>query len=707
MGCTSRTSKPARARVWPPGPHAAVLEAWIGLESLKSVNGLENLLGTVRFEDHHRVFDLIAEAVSGRRMMLTTAESADEIRSDVVSFNGKDIFLPESVSRFDDQQENFDFYRVSLLHQIGFLEFGCFENISRVRSHLAEFSHLGLAEVVFSAVENARVDWLLEHHYPGIRKAIATQKQRAWYDRNKLLVSNLQQLLEALIGIGLDARFELRVRDQLIALTRDLWSCFAPVRLPEASLDDSLLVTSHCYELIISYLHSSTFSLVDDQVDIFVLDEIPEPVAFRGDMDLGKVETTLKIEALLNEMEEALGDVKDTWSIGSGDNDQIDLSELIEGDVAEGASMTIEELSRHIDVHNLDLESASAKQTATLMGGIAAGKKEADVHRYDEWDYSINDYRSSWCTLFEYKVMEEDEEYFSRTLSENEALMQKMRHQLNRVRPEMLKKVRGFPEGEELDLESSVDFLVDRRARLTPDEKIYIQRRRKERDVATLFLLDMSASTDDIIADPDKEPVIDGETEDEDRMMEYFQMRKAYEESARRIIDLEKQSVILMSESLENLGDIYSVCGFSGYGRERVDYYRFKGFDDQLDEVAKRRIGGMKPCRSTRMGAPIRHASRQLLETGSRIKALIMISDGYPQDHDYGADRNSREYGLMDTMKALTEARQQGLLTYCLTVDPSGHDYLREMCPEGQYMVIQDIDQLPEELSRVYRSLTG
>ena len=109
-------------------------------------------------------------------------------------------------------------------------------------------------------------------------------------------MSNLQQLLEALIGIGLDARFELRVRDQLIALTRDLWSCFAPVRLPEASLDDSLLVTSHCYELIISYLHSSTFSLVDDQVDIFALDEIPEPVAFRGDMDLGKVETTLKIE---------------------------------------------------------------------------------------------------------------------------------------------------------------------------------------------------------------------------------------------------------------------------------------------------------------------------------------------------------------------------------------------------------------------------
>jgi len=58
-------------------------------------------------------------------------------------------------------------------------------------------------------------------------------------------------------------------------------------------------------------------------------------------------------------------------------------------------------------------------------------------------------------------------------------------------------------------------------------------------------------------------------------------------------------------------------------------------------------------------------------------------------------------------MKALYEAKQQGVQTYCLTVDPSGHDYLRQMCPDRQYMVIQDVHQLPDELSKVYRSLTG
>jgi|TARA_B100001971_G_scaffold150451_1_gene139587 nitric oxide reductase NorD protein len=107
------------------------------------------------------------------------------------------------------------------------------------------------------------------------------------------------------------------------------------------------------------------------------------------------------------------------------------------------------------------------------------------------------------------------------------------------------------------------------------------------------------------------------------------------------------------------------------------------------------------------MGPAIRHATRSLVKTDSRIKALIIISDGYPQDFDYGKDRSSKDYGVRDTMKALAEARQQGVQSFCLTVDPSGHDYLREMCPDQQYMVIQDITQLPDELSKVYRSLTG
>ena len=68
--------------------------------------------------------------------------------------------------------------------------------------------------------------------------------------------------------------------------------------------------------------------------------------------------------------------------------------------------------------------------------------------------------------------------------------------------------------------------------------------------------------------------------------------------------------------------------------------------------------------------------------------------------------RLSKEYGIQDTMMALHETRLKGIQTFCLTVDPKGHDYLRAMCPDQQYLVLEDMASLPKELPKVYRSLT-
>jgi nitric oxide reductase NorD protein len=88
------------------------------------------------------------------------------------------------------------------------------------------------------------------------------------------------------------------------------------------------------------------------------------------------------------------------------------------------------------------------------------------------------------------------------------------------------------------------------------------------------------------------------------------------------------------------------------------------------------------------------------------LKTLILLSDGYPQDHDYGEDRTSREYGLHDTKVALLEARRRGIKSFCVTVDPSGNDYLQQMCGGPNYLVIRDVASLPRELPRIYQGLT-
>jgi nitric oxide reductase NorD protein len=117
----------------------------------------------------------------------------------------------------------------------------------------------------------------------------------------------------------------------------------------------------------------------------------------------------------------------------------------------------------------------------------------------------------------------------------------------------------------------------------------------------------------------------------------------------------------------------------------------------------KGRIGAITPRRSTRMGTAVRHATRKMKDVSCRAKLLILLSDGYPEDADYGRDRHTPTYGLRDTMMALREAEKTGLLPFCLTIDKGGHDYLREMCAPSQYMVIEDLTSLPTELPKIYQ----
>jgi nitric oxide reductase activation protein len=202
---------------------------------------------------------------------------------------------------------------------------------------------------------------------------------------------------------------------------------------------------------------------------------------------------------------------------------------------------------------------------------------------------------------------------------------------------------------------------------------------REARDVATLFLLDMSASTDEPFTKP------------------------GGDRPGRRIIDALKEALVIMTEALDELGDAYAIYGFSGQGRSNVEFYLVKGFAEPLGPAVKARIGGIVPKRSTRMGTALRHAVEKMGAIGARAKHLILLSDGFPQDDDYGADRRSHAYGIQDTAVALREAYAAGITPFCITVDRAGHDYLRQMCDAQRYMVIDDIAALPRELPKIYR----
>ncbi|MGC1341284.1 MAG: VWA domain-containing protein, partial [Candidatus Binataceae bacterium] len=333
---------------------------------------------------------------------------------------------------------------------------------------------------------------------------------------------------------------------------------------------------------------------------------------------------------------------------------------------------------------------------------MIARSRQDSYYAYDEWDYVLADYRRNWCRLREIQLTGDDGDFYNNTLLRYADLLPVIRRNFQRIRPASYRMVRGLEDGEEIDFDKTVESHVARKMGEIPDGRVYKARKKEARDVATLFLLDMSASTDEPIH---REPRKFTDDDDNDDWMKAWQRRPQAAQRPRRIIDVNKEALIIMAQSLEELGDQYAIMGFSGHGRDNVEFYVIKEFDQELSDDVRARVGAVEPKRSTRMGAAIRHVREKFKNVSSRARHMILLSDGFPQDFDYGHDRRSNAYGIQDTMVALKELEMAGVLPFCITVDKTGHDYLRQMCQSSRYLVIEDIASLPRQLPKIYEQV--
>lgn len=634
----------------------------------------------------------------------------------------------------------------------------------------AAFPQPDLARTLFTMLEDTRIDAYLMRQYKGIRRDLAFLMQHSLQQRPSLSPLPLfPALLEGLLQLTLGATLltdpsSATGSPVLHALLQRLAQPLPSLQTPAATVYDTARAVLHCY-LLLSAIRTDASSTFDEVVeaalsellsqlpedadsislaDMFRLagesaDSMPilpdstepavgvEPVPYRGDVKPEFIQKKMRLQ----ELTEALQSLQNAVNPLPPDV----LKQLLEQGNVDIKSLEIRDLTATSGLFVSDLEGREGGQQdavaapAALQETIAALQAELqgelslpvvpkERFLYDEWDYVIHDYRRHWCQLEETVLDDEGTSFVTDTRQRHAELLAQVSRQFQLLKPEMFQKIKRLADGEDIDLDSAIEALVDQRATRTPPEKVYMRRHKRDRSVAAAFLLDMSASTDDEVkesenskANPQPEPQktrrydFSGFVQADDYLSLPARSPQP-DQPRRRIIDIEKEAVVLMAEALEGLGDAYAVYGFSGYGRDQVDFFVVKEFAEPYDARIQGRIGAVKPHRSTRMGAAIRHAVRKLGRQDARLKTLLMLSDGYPQDFDYGKDRKSKEYGLQDTMMALHEARLKGIQTFCITVDPAGHDYLRAMCPDQQYLVIENIAALPNELPKVYRGLT-
>ena len=328
--------------------------------------------------------------------------------------------------------------------------------------------------------------------------------------------------------------------------------------------------------------------------------------------------------------------------------------------------------------------------------------KEAQSFLYDEWDYRMSDYRPRWCLL-----REKGDGRGRRVFLQHNAgglLTPGIPDKAPVSRwwfPRASARSSGSRTGTELELDAVIEeAMVDKRSGTTPSEKVYNRRNKVQRDVAAAFLLDMSASTAEAI---DESRRLADEWDAPDDPLEYmFWLRSRRGEGIRRsykrIVDLEKESVVLLIHALGDHRRHLRHLRLLRLRPENVDFFVIKDINEALSDRVKRRIDKVSPLQATRMGPAIRHTITKLERQEARTKLFFLISDGRPQDRGYSREGVEKEYAIHDTRLALTEARQKGIIPFCLTVDKEGHDYLRAMCQDMGYEVLADIHALPKRL---------
>lgn len=630
-------------------------KSFFSLETGSSRKAVESLVKGLELKDIHTILRDYAQALIGAKIMLRSSSVFYKNLPGLSHFfsvtDGARVFLPGRIETFGDEDMNFKAYKWILTHELAHLLHGTFDlPASEIKTHLSQFPNPRQAFRVFEFLEDERVDFQMMEAYPGLMKDrrviltafVARQKARGATDG-----SIFERL--GLRGVeGFDA-----AGDASSQLTRLLKQALGHVLRPDCTARE---VLDRTVELMRS-LDGGTSCEISESP------EAGHRLFYRGVIDYDLVENArLGMKNLIIHFVDRFSEKKATVDP--------DLVNAALTRIEEDAIVDSEELIWQ--VQDPDRLSELFEQVKGVLEEMEAEKRFRRTVYYDEWDAKIEDYRKDWVRVREMDTPESSSFFYDRTVAEQYGLVSVLRRYFSLLRPDRIQRFFREERGDDIDFDAMIESVVERHAGITPSDRVYIRREKNLRDVSVAFLVDMSYSTGDELP------------------------------SGKRIIDIEREGLVLMAEALESIGDQWAVYGFSSNYRDKMDFYVIRDFDEKSAERFQQRFDYIKPMAQTRLGAAIRHASSLLAKRGSRIRLLILLSDGRPYDVDYG----DADYAVEDTRRALWEAKKKGVFSYCITVDKKSRDYLPYMYGETNYTLIDNVETLPARLPLIYKRLT-
>jgi len=622
--------------------------------------------------------------------------------------------------------------------------------LNDLQKFIALFPDRKLALDIFTTVEDGRTDFQAKRNYGGLRAWYGKVQDEAIGERPDLTSLPLREsLMELLIRLSLEDKASVAVPQEILPYLEPLAGYVKGIQSADASVEDSAEAAIRIYQLLSQIPNVESQGQNSDEVDLSELsgeagledlEELlenlqrnarsdrssqgetdsnveqpyrsPRDVSYRGEVKPELAQLLANLTKNQQKQEQSRGPRQmpaPGREQAQGKASSAEAGDLEEEDLSSYADLFVDTL-----LNDLIRNQANYYQDPGYWHDTRDEDQnplqinEPNSFIYDEWDFRAGDYKPRWCCVREKRMEEGTEEFYTKTLENYAILASQIKRHFEMMSPEMLRKVKRLPDGEEFDFDAVIDSIVQRKSGGGPSEKVYWRRNKVQRDVAMSFLLDMSASTAEAIEETRKNFDRWDSTDNPRDYLTWLRSRREdpTRRAYKRIIDVEKESIVLLIRALETIGDKYGIYAFSGYGRENVEFYVIKDMEEGFTTKVKRRIDKMTPLHATRMGPAIRHAAAKLEKVEAKTKILFLLSDGRPQDRGYSREGVEKEYAVHDTKMALMEARRKSINPFCITVDRAGHDYLRTMCQDMAYEVVEDITSLPRRLPLLYRRLT-
>jgi len=660
-------------------PDAA--RAYFAVETRKALEAIEEAASGVALRSVARVLKLFAEGLSGHPVTIRPLDGSKGDESTIA--------LPARMRRYPSKEDNLRMYKVLTAHEAGHLEYGTYDlPLTRLADLAAQaglrygrasaspptsleeffqlYPHPLLIRDLWMMAEDARIEACLKAEYPGLRRDMEAVAREEVARRSLTHGMSVRELIvELLLEMSATDPDEVRVPDALADVVERAWALLRVVAIPQATAEDVVRAVHRAYVLI-------------EELTAKELPTPPEgasegsnqPLQPRAGEEQGGAYRPVETFAHRGVMDATR--VREPEG-GVGSHGEPSLS----GGSRSRQAPRVRRDAASVPTPVEGLPSASLADDTRVIpeeetGAVSPALPGVRTFLYDEWDGQIQDYRTRWCRVVEQTAPEGTEEFIGLVRSRYGGVVSLIRRYFEGIRPPGLRRMRRQADGEEVDIEAAVEALVERKAHVSASEFVYIRRDRRDRDVAAAFLVDLSGSTGQQIGP-----------------------------GGARIIDVEKEGLVLLCEALEAIGDQYAVYGYSGQSRHDVQILVLKDFDERYGPSVWRRIDAVRPLVQNRDGAAIRHALRRLSERAAKVKLLVMLSDGRPLDDAY-----QEEYALEDTKAALREAKAVGVHPFCITVDREARGYLERMYGDVCYLIIDRVESLPERLPRIYKALT-